>query len=523
MTKTWQQYEAGKEYKRRIGLYEKTRANERFYRGEQWTGQEGAELPKPVFNLVKRIVDYLVCTVASGKYVLSYTDENLPFNSRAVSVRAIKKALEVLTGNARYRWERCKMDSLVYSLLLDAALTGDGAVMCYWDTDAEGDRVFRGDIGVQRIDGVNLFAADMNRADIQSQEYIIVSGRASVESLRREAKDNGATAAQLTRITADGDTSTAAGDAAYTELADGEGKATYLIKFWREDGHVMFEKSTREHVIRQGKTDMRLYPVAYFNWMPVKNSFHGESPVSGMLPNQRYINMAYALAMKHMIATAFSKVVYDKSRIPEWSNEVGEAIAVVGAVNVSDAVSIVETGSMQDGYLELIDRAVSTTKELAGATETALGNASPTNTSAILALKETARMTLEQVTASLAACVEDVANIWADMMCAYYSDQRLVPFSRGGEEGAARLNLTVLRDCLVRARVDVTETARYSDSAAIGILDKLLDGGYITAAQYTAHLPEGLLADRDLLADGELGVKGGEVNGEKTTPDGDSQ
>ena len=57
MTKTWQQYEAGKEYKRRIGLYEKVRANERFYRGEQWTGQEGAELPKPVFNLVKRIVD----------------------------------------------------------------------------------------------------------------------------------------------------------------------------------------------------------------------------------------------------------------------------------------------------------------------------------------------------------------------------------------------------------------------------------------------------------------------------------
>ena len=132
-------------------------------------------------------------------------------------------------------------------------------------------------------------------------------------------------------------------------------------------------------------------------------------------------------------------------------------------------------------------------------------------------------MTLEQVTSSLAACVEDVANIWADMMCAYYSDQRLVPFSRDGEEGAARLNLTVLRDCLVRARVDVTETARYSDSAVIGILDKLLDGGYITAAQYTAHLPEGLLADRDLLADGELGVKGGEVNGEKTTPDGDSQ
>jgi len=523
MTKTWQEYEAGKEYKRRIGLYERTRTNERFYRGEQWTGQEGTDLPKPVFNLVKRIVDYLVCTVASGKYVLNYTDENLPFNSKAVSVRAIKKALEVLTGNARYRWERCKMDSIVYGLLLDAALTGDGAVLCYWDNEAEGDRVFRGDIGLQRIDGVNLFAADMNRADIQSQEYIIVSGRASVESLRREARENGATAAEAAHITADSDNAAFSGDMAYTELNDGEGKATYLLKFWREDGRVVYEKSTRERVIRRGKTDMRLYPVAYFSWMPVKNSFHGASPVSGMLPNQRYINMAYALAMKHMISTAFSKIVYDKSRIPEWSNEVGEAIGVIGATNVGDAISVVEVGAMQDGYLELIDRATSVTKELSGATETALGNTNPTNTSAILALKETARMTLEQVTSALATCVEDVANIWADMMCAYYSDERLVPFRRDGEERATRLDLSVLRDCLVRARVDVTETARYSDSAAIGILDKLLDGGYITAAQYTAHLPEGLLADRDLLAGGDIGTKGGDINGEGTNPDGRDQ
>ena len=33
-TKAWQQYEAGKEYKRRIGLYETVRKNERFYRGD---------------------------------------------------------------------------------------------------------------------------------------------------------------------------------------------------------------------------------------------------------------------------------------------------------------------------------------------------------------------------------------------------------------------------------------------------------------------------------------------------------
>ena len=109
-----------------------------------------------------------------------------------------------------------------------------------------------------------------------------------------------------------------------------------------EDGKVVFEKSTRDCVIRRGQTDCRLYPIAYLNWIPRKNSFHGESPISSLIPNQKFINRAYAMVMKHMTDTAFSKVIYDKTKIPEWSNEVGEAIAAVG---ITHSVSrVVEEG-----------------------------------------------------------------------------------------------------------------------------------------------------------------------------------
>ena len=271
---------------------------------------------------------------------------------------------------------------------------------------------------------------------------------------------------------------------------------------------MVFEKSVRHVVIRKTVTDLRLYPIAYFNWMPAKNSFHGASPVSGMIPNQQYVNRAYAMVMKHMTDTAFSKVVYDKSRIPEWSNEVGEAIGVVGAVNVSDAVSVVGTGEMQAGYLDLINMAVSATKELAGATETALGNIDPTNTSAILALKETSRVTLEQVTMALSGCIESLALIWADMMCAYYADDRLIPFIDEAGHTAARSGIGALRDCLVRARVEVVEAASFGESAAVEILNKLLDGGHISAAEYVAHLPDGILRDRETLVSPS---RGGEI------------
>jgi len=56
-TTAWQQYEAGKEYKRRIGFYEKARTNERFYKGDQWY-ESNSDLPRPVFNLVRRIADF---------------------------------------------------------------------------------------------------------------------------------------------------------------------------------------------------------------------------------------------------------------------------------------------------------------------------------------------------------------------------------------------------------------------------------------------------------------------------------
>lgn len=500
ITKAWREYEAGKEYKRSIGLYETVRRNERFYRGEQWHGSEAVELPKPVFNIVKRVSDYLVCSVATGNYSLAYTDENLPFYPSEGERTAVKKALDIMTKNARYRWQRCKMDSEVYGLLLDAVISGDGAIYCYWDNGAPGDGAFFGDIAAQRIDNVNLFVADVNSSDIQSQDYVMLAGRESVEKLRAEARENGVDERSVSRIVADEDYTEGYGGG---ELDTGGGKATCLIKFHKENGNVVFEKCTKECVIKRVETKCRLYPVAFFNWIPRKNSIHGSSPVSEMIPNQKFINRAYAMVMKHMTDTAFSKVVYDKSRIPEWSNEVGEAIAVVGATNVSDAVSVVGVGKMQDNYLELIQNAVSTTKELMGATETALGNIAPTNTSAILALKETSRTALEQVSVSVCKCIEDIANIWADMMCAYYSEERLVPYD--GEEGSVseRIDFKKLRASLIRARVEVGEASSYSASTAMSILDKLLEGGHISAKQYIEHLPDGFVLDREILAEGE--------------------
>ena len=497
--KAWRQYEAGKAHKRRIGLYETVRRNEAFYRGDQWQMGEGANLPKPVFNIIKRVVDFLVCSIASADINIRFSDENFPF-ADAKTRGAITSLLETLNKNTEYRWDNSGMSSKSFRVLTDAALSGDGALYCYWDSDARGAGDYMGDMVTDVVDSTCIFPADVNLPDIQSQEYVIISGRRSVASLRREAIANGVPAEDADKIVGDDEYEWRAGNLARYELEDeDEKKATFIIKFWREDGRVCFEKSTRYCILKRVKTDCTLYPIAFFNWSPSKNSFHGTSPVTSLVHNQKFINRAYAMAMKHMTDTAFSKIIYDKTKIPEWSNEVGEAIGALGGGNISDAVSVVPSGELQEGFLEFVNSAVSLTKELMGATDSALGNLEANNTSAILALQETSRTTLGVIRDAFYRCIEELADIWADMICAYYPADRLIPFCADGETGACTLNTDQLRSAMLKARVDVAQITRYSTVNAQNMLDKLLDGGHITPTEYIRRLPTGLLMDRQSL------------------------
>lgn len=498
LSKTWLQYESGKNYKRRIGLYHTVRQNERFYRGDQWYMTDSGNLPMPIFNVVKRVVDYLICSVVPQKVSISYSDENAPFLKDAESS---KRLCRILADNARYRWEKSKMESKLYRLASDAAISGDGVLYCYWKNDTNGDGKYAGDIQTDVIDNVNLFVSDVNKSDIQSQDYIILCGRASVSSLRREAKENGATDKDIAKIVSDQiNDNEHAGDYSYAELeGDVEEKATYLIKFWREDGKVCFEKSTRSCIINRVKTPCTLYPVAYFNWQSTKNSFHGTSAVSSMITNQKYINRAYAMVMKHMGDTAFSKVIYDKSKIPEWTNEVGEAIAAVGTTNVSDAVSVLGVGKLQEDYLEFLQSVVASTKEMNGATETALGNVNPQNTSAILAIQAASQIPLKLIRAALYQCIEDLANVWADMILSYFASDRLVPMLDGDGE---YISQSLLSDGIqsAKASVNVTDANTYNSSIIVSLLDKLLDKGYITVEQYLERISKlDTIANFDLL------------------------
>ena len=93
------------------------------------------------------------------------------------------------------------------------------------------------------------------------------------------------------------------------------------------------------------------------------------------------------------------------------------------------------------------------------------------------------------------------ANIWADMMCAYYPNGRLLPFACDGETAVSGVDFELLKTEMLSARIDVAQVARYSAVSAQNMLDKLLELGHISPTSYVKRLPAGIVHDREALID----------------------
>jgi len=486
----WQEFENGKEYNVRLGLYETVAKNERFYRGEQWKGVGANNLPTPVFNLFKRIIDYYVSNVMSDATVLHYS------SIRQGDNKASDEMAGVLSGIAKARWERLKMDSLLSNALLDAALCGDAVAYTYWDPTIKTGQPFRGDFVTRLVENTNVFFGNPNVHDVQAQPYIMISGREMVDEVKKQAKANGRDAHVIGLIDSDSDIFTQSGDRGSIELSGT--KCVTLIKLWRnERGTISFKKMVKDAVIiDEVDTGLHLYPICYFNWTRSKNCWLGEAVGTSLIDNQIFVNKAFAMAMKHMMDTAFSKIVYDSTVIDEWSNKVGEAIAVNGPIeNVAKAIG---TGSMQSGMLELINLAISYTKDMLGATDAALGNVDPKNTSAIIAVQQASAMPLQNVKRQLYQFIEDLGLIWLDFMLCYYGEKRLVPSLDGDwvEFSPKRFKGSVWA-----CSVDVGNSGYYSEITSLNTLDTLLSMGQITLKQYLERIPNNIIPKKQELID----------------------
>jgi hypothetical protein len=496
-TEEWELYEKGKEYNYSLDLYNKVASNERFYRGDQWEGINSNGLPKPTFNIFKRIINYYTSNLLSSSVSMRFSYAS-PFGSgNAISADEAAAYAELLNGICRTRWEKLKMDSLLLDALTDGAISGDAIAYTYWDKSVRTGQPYSGDFRTVLVDNTNVFFGDPNMRDPQKQPYILISMRENVSELQKAARKAGLSEDVVRKIVPDSDNTTQSGDMAKKEIEST--KCISLIRLWKdENGHVLFRKSVRSAVLTDTTdTGLTLYPICVFNWTKVKNSWHGEAVATGLIENQIFLNKGFAMVMKHMMDTAFSKVIYDGTLIDEWSNKVGEAIRVDGPVG--DVVRIISPGAMQSGMLDVLQLALTNTKECLGATDAALGDVKPTNTSAILALQQAATLPLENIKRQFYQFVEDIGTVWLDFIFAYYSDDRLVYIPEGDGGRYAALKLGKARNALFDCRIDVGAVNYWSEISCLSTLDNLLTNGYISTLQYLERVPDNLIPKKKAL------------------------
>ena len=516
----WGEYEKGIAFKQQLDLFETVRVNEDFYVGKQWEGVQSNGLPTPVFNFIKRIILYLVASSAT---------DNLKMNASPLAAREQEQAdterlCRVVNAQFEELFERSKLGTLIRQFMRAAAVDGDACLYAWFDPDAETGQAARGTIRTELLENTRVIFGNPNSRDVQAQPWLIISRRERLEDVRREMGEHGGDPEQ---VRADTDEANDRFDA----MTDG--KVTTLLKFWKDGktGTVWCVKTVQGAAVRRAwDSGQSLYPIVWMSWDRVPNCYHGQAAVTGLIPNQIFVNKMFAMTMISLMTTAYPKIVYDKTRIAKWDSGVGKAIPVNGG-DVNGVARAIDPAAISPQVSQFIELAISLTKEFMGATDAALGNVRPDNTSAILALQKASQVPMELTKQDLYQCIEDLGAIWLDLMQVYYGQRYMeLPLTEQEKQAFAELGLPerdsalqlfdfgMLDRAALSLKLDVGGSAYWSEISQMNTLDNLLTQGCISVIDYLERVPNGYISNQQELIETLKERQNAAAGGTNTAP-----
>ena len=609
MTRAWELYELGRNYNEQLtpNQYTLVETNTEFFIGNQWLRLPNTPamrgLPKPTFNILKRVASLFIASLTSSGTAIRF--EPLAYYDGSNVKDPDHDAAKFANAEVSTLLEKFKFDYRIRDALFDGATTGDYCAHFWFDPDAlpygGAFGAYKGEIEMELVDGINVMFGNPNDRRVQTQPYILIVGRDTVEHLRWEAerfqknrkdfyksgKANDQHGEMLdVQFQPDADWDKMPGVGGKTEIVESEqgtGKALYVYLYTKvtkeedmtdeygapvyedeydangdpvyeeaEDGAPLLDAEgmpvpkrrvvkhlvTTVHVTKATKTaviyedvdtGLALYPLAWGNWEKQKNQYHGRALVTGLIPNQIFINSMFATAMRHLQLMAFPKTIYNADLISKWDNEIGQAIGVHGlqpGAGITQVAANLQPAEMSNQIFALIDKVMTYTKECLGATDVQMGNVKPDNTSAIMVLQTQSEVPLENIRSGMYEWVEDIGQILLDMMGTYYG-KRPVVVDREFEEpvtdpsGASviapmtgmmqtqkftrrvveEFDFSQFKRLWLNLRVDVGATTYFSEIAMTQTLDNLRRDGTLDVIQYLERIPDKLIPKKQELID----------------------
>ena len=488
--KVAKEYEAGLSFNQGIDLYDCVQTNENFFIGKQWEGVKSNGLPTPVFNFLKRVVLFSVANVSTDN--LKLHAKRMPSSGQMPAYMAELLA-DILNDQFASIFEFNKMGSCIREFCRNAAVDADGCAYTYWDPDVDTGQPSKGAIRTEVLLNTQVMFGNPNSRDVQSQPYILIERRMLVKDARKRAKANGKDTELITADDKEG------GDPHLDQL--GGDKVTVLLRLWRDDksGTIHGYECTKNAEIRkEWDLGIKLYPITWMNWDYVQDCYHGQAMITGLIPNQIFVNKLFAMSMISLMTLAYPKVVFDKTKVAKWSNRVGAAIAVNG--NVDSVAKIMDPASISPQISQFIDIAISYTQKFLGASDVALGDTRPDNTSAIIALQRAAATPMELTKQNLLQSIEDLGRIYMEFMAEYYGTRYVeVTGPNGQGKVIVPFDFSVLKKIPFTVELDVGASSYWSEIASMQTLDNLLMQNKISTVEYLKRIPAGQITDRETL------------------------
>lgn len=488
-TEEWKLYEKGKNFNTTMGVYADTEDNYDFYHGKQWKGAKLGSIQPITLNVIKPTVKYKVGVLNSNAYQIVF-NPNIYENYE--EQHNMEEICKILNRYSNKIWEVEQVNKKVREALKDSCINSEGIIHAYEEDEK---------IKVEVIDKTNIYYGNENDSDIQSQPYILISYRRTVDSVKEEARRNGMSEEEILKITSDSDIEEQAGkDKRVEEISP---MCLVLLKYYKKDGTIWIKKSTKTAVIKEDEdTKLTLYPVAHMVWEEVKGYARGNGEVKYLRPNQIEINKT---ATRRAIAVqlgAYPKLVANMKYIsnPSSLEKVGSAIKLedMAADDVNKVVGYLRPVSMSNDALNLQQGLMKDTQELAGAGDTVNGNIDPTQASgkAILAVQQAGQQPLNEQLEKFKTFIEDIARIWFEMLQTYsirgIRAIREVKDEQTGQviEQPYNISYEELQQMKFNIKIDITPHSAYDKFAQEQSLENLMMQKLITFEEYVDALSE---------------------------------
>lgn len=523
----WRDYQKVQAYRKTINLEDTIVQNNNFFEGRQWkeANENNKALPRPTFNFIEMIVENKIANMLSSPTATQFFCTANPDSATQI------------TNFHNYMEKELKLEKKDKEVVKRGAIEGTSYHHFFYNADKVGKRgMYEGGVDSEIIEALNIGFANPRECDIQSQKWIIIESRESVDSVK-EMADEGV------------DTNLIESDdlISYDDVdkeQEDSNMVTVLTRYFRVNGEVYFEKGTKSVIFQKARalnprlnqvieeddstdsvdTDLpdvpknktnefkrkaSLYPIAPYTYKERKNCIYGRSEVEPLVPNNKAVNFNSAMMCLSIENQGWGTIVAKEGALDKkakLSNDPSRIL--IDRYKGGQGFYTLNKQPLSPQAFQLNNDIMETTRSITGSTEVMTGEVIGKNQSgtSIAYLQQQAQKPVNELVKTYRRYKEACAEILLQFYVLFYTNKEfiiepdIIEYENEKNKPTTQIfNGEDYEGLDFTITIEVGAGTQYSEIANINLLDNLFNAGHIDLKTYLNAYPDNILGDKNKL------------------------